>query len=39
MSSLLEVRSLTKKYGNFTALSDLNFELESGKITGLLGPN
>ncbi|MCR5302309.1 MAG: ABC transporter ATP-binding protein [Lachnospiraceae bacterium] len=39
MSSLLQVSSLTKKYGNFTALNDLNFELESGHITGLLGPN
>ncbi|MCR4738813.1 MAG: ABC transporter ATP-binding protein [Lachnospiraceae bacterium] len=39
MSSLLQVSSLTKKYGNFTALSNLNFELESGHITGLLGPN
>ena len=39
MSSLLEVNSLTKKYGNLTALNNLNFELESGHITGLLGPN
>ncbi len=39
MSSLLQVSSLTKKYGNLTALNDLNFELESGHIIGLLGPN
>jgi ABC-2 type transport system ATP-binding protein len=39
MSSLLEVNSLTKKYGNLTALNNLNFELESGHIIGLLGPN
>ena len=39
MSSLLEVNSLTKKYGNMTALNDLNFQLESGRIIGLLGPN
>lgn len=39
MSSLLEVSSLTKKYGNVTALNDLNFNLESGHIIGLLGPN
>ncbi|MCR5108372.1 MAG: ABC transporter ATP-binding protein [Lachnospiraceae bacterium] len=39
MSSLLKVSSLTKKYGNVTALNNLNFELESGHITGLLGPN
>ena len=39
MSSLLKVNSLTKKYGNLTALNNLNFELESGHIIGLLGPN
>ncbi len=39
MSSLLKVDSLTKKYGSVIALNDLNFELESGHITGLLGPN
>ena len=39
MSSLLKVNSLTKKYGNITALNNLNFELESGHIIGLLGPN
>ena len=39
MSSLLEVSSLTKRFGNVTALNNLNFELESGHIIGLLGPN
>ena len=39
MSALLEVNALTKKYGNVTALNNLNFRLESGRIIGLLGPN
>ncbi len=39
MSSLIKVSSLTKKYGSFTALNDVSLELESGHITGLLGPN
>ena len=39
MSSLLKVSSLTKKYGSFTALNNLDLELEGGRITGLLGPN
>ena len=39
MSSLLEVNALTKKYGNVTALNNLSFHLESGRIIGLLGPN
>lgn len=39
MSALLECRSLTKRYGNFTALNNIGFSLERGKIVGLLGPN
>lgn len=39
MSVILECRSLTKKYGSTTALSDLNLSLERGRIIGLLGPN
>jgi len=30
---------LSKRYGNVTALSDINLTLERGKIVGLLGPN
>lgn len=39
MSALLECRSLTKRYGNFTALNGIDLSLERGKIVGLLGPN
>ncbi|MDO5291890.1 MAG: ABC transporter ATP-binding protein [bacterium] len=39
MESLLECRNLTKKYGAFTALNNLNLTLNSGRIIGLLGPN
>lgn len=39
MSAILECGGLTKKYGNFAALSDLNLTLERGRIVGLLGPN
>ncbi|TAH75130.1 MAG: ABC transporter ATP-binding protein [Anaerolineaceae bacterium] len=39
MSVILECRSLTKKFGTTTALSDLNLTLERGRIIGLLGPN
>ncbi|MCR5651389.1 MAG: ABC transporter ATP-binding protein [Lachnospiraceae bacterium] len=39
MSSLLTVSDLTKKYGSVAALKGISFELESGHITGLLGPN
>ncbi|ARM76799.1 ATP-binding cassette domain-containing protein [Acidianus manzaensis] len=31
--------NLTKKYGNFTAVDHVNFEVEKGEIFGFLGPN
>ena len=39
MSVLLKCESLSKNYGKKIALDNLNIELESGKIVGLLGPN
>ena len=36
---MIKVSHLTKQYGNRTAVSDLNFELEDGRIYGFLGPN
>ena len=38
MANKLEIRSLTKQYGDFRALSDVSFTLEPG-VTGLLGAN
>ncbi|NYF97366.1 ABC transporter ATP-binding protein [Janibacter cremeus] len=35
----VEVRNLTKKFGDFTAVDDLSFTVEPGRITGFLGPN
>src|SRR4029453_15434706 len=35
----IEVRSLTKRFGDFTAVQDLDFAVEPGRITGFLGPN
>ena len=39
MSAILEYRNLTKQYGYFTALDDVSFSIEPGRIIGLLGPN
>lgn len=39
MDAILECQGLSKKYGNFYALQNLNFSLERGQIVGLLGPN
>lgn len=39
MYPVLEVKSLTKKFGNFTAVDNISFSLKEGEILGLLGPN
>ncbi len=39
MRPILECQGLTKKYGNFFALANLNLTLDRGQIVGLLGPN
>jgi ABC-2 type transport system ATP-binding protein len=36
---MIEVQDLTKKYGELTAVRNLSFKVEKGKIWGLLGPN
>jgi len=36
---LIQVRRLTKRYGDFTAVDDLSFEVKPGEVLGLLGPN
>jgi ABC-2 type transport system ATP-binding protein len=39
MNTLLEIRNLTKAYGNTKALNGVNLSIPQGKIVGLLGPN
>ena len=36
---MVEVQHVTKRYGSFTAVDDLSFEVEPGEILGFLGPN
>jgi ABC-2 type transport system ATP-binding protein len=36
---VIEVQHLTKRYGRFTAVEDVNFRVERGEILGFLGPN
>jgi ABC-2 type transport system ATP-binding protein len=35
----IEVRGLTKRFGDVLAVDDLSFEVASGTVTGFLGPN
>lgn len=39
MKKVIEVKGLTKKYKELTAVDDLSFSVEEGEILGLLGPN
>ena len=39
MSSILSVNNLVKKYGDFTAVNGISFEIQQGEIFSLLGPN
>src|ERR1700751_720168 len=36
---MIEVRGLTKRYGDKVAVNNLAFGIEPGKVTGFLGPN
>ncbi len=37
--SIIQTTNLTRKFGNFTAVDDVSFEVQRGAIFGLLGPN
>ncbi|WOT06749.1 ABC transporter ATP-binding protein [Shewanella youngdeokensis] len=39
MSVLLSVRDLTHRYGDFTAVNNINLDVHVGQCVGLLGPN
>lgn len=36
---MIEIKGLTKKFNEFTAVEDLNLTIETGEFFGLLGPN
>ncbi len=36
---MIELKNVTKKYGDFKALDDVNFKIEKGEIVGFLGQN
>ncbi|WP_199614198.1 ABC transporter ATP-binding protein [Paenibacillus alkalitolerans] len=39
MQHVIEVDNLVKKYGDFTAVAGVSFEVRQGEVFGLLGPN
>lgn len=39
MGNIVEIKDLTKNYYNKKALNNLNLNIESGKVVGILGPN
>src|SRR5580698_1585162 len=38
-SAAIQARDLTKRFGTFTAVDHVNFEVKRGELFGLLGPN
>ena len=36
---MIEVKNVTKKYGNFVAVDDISFTIKDGEVVGFLGPN
>ncbi len=36
---MIRIEHLTKRYGDFTAVDDISFTAEPGRVTGFLGPN
>ncbi len=37
--NVIEVDKLTKRFGKFTAVDQVSFQVEKGEIFGFLGPN
>jgi ABC-2 type transport system ATP-binding protein len=39
MGAAIEIRGMSKRFGNVQAVRDLSFEVQAGRVTGFLGPN
>jgi ABC-2 type transport system ATP-binding protein len=37
--AVIQVRDLTKRFGDFTAVDHISFEVKAGEVVGYLGPN
>jgi ABC-2 type transport system ATP-binding protein len=38
-NNVIEVKSLVKKYGDFTAVNDISFNIKKGEVFAFLGSN
>ncbi len=36
---MIQVENVTKRYGSFTAVNNISFEIDEGEVVGFLGPN
>ena len=39
MTAIIELRDLTKRYGDLLAVDSLNLSIEEGAVFGFIGPN
>ena len=39
MNKILKIQNLTKNFGNVSAVSNINLEVEEGTIHSIIGPN
>jgi len=39
METIIQVRGLTRKYGDLAAVDHIDFEVHQGEVFGFLGPN
>ena len=36
---MIEIKNVTKKYGNTIAVDNISFNVKDGEVVGFLGPN
>jgi ABC-2 type transport system ATP-binding protein len=39
VKTVIEIKNLTKKFGDFIALNDISFNVQAGEVFGYIGPN